>query len=63
MAGVRKLEELATAAEKTKMEFHYFDNLGHTLGIEAYFTKATLPAGHKAIFDYIQRQAEKKTIQ
>jgi alpha-beta hydrolase superfamily lysophospholipase len=63
VAGVRKLEELATAAEKTKMEFHYFENLGHTLGVEAYFTKGTLPAGHKAIFEFVQRQAEKKTLQ
>jgi pimeloyl-ACP methyl ester carboxylesterase len=62
-AGVRKLEELATTAEKNKMEFHYFDNQGHTLGIEAYFTKGTLPAGHKAILEYIQRQVEKKPLQ
>jgi predicted esterase len=59
--GVRKLEDLARTAEKTKMEFHYFENLGHTLGVEAYFTKGTLPAGHKAIFEFVQRQAEKKT--
>jgi hypothetical protein len=45
------------------MEFHYFDNQGHTLGIEAYFTKGTLPAGHKAILEYIQRQVEKKPLQ
>jgi hypothetical protein len=56
-------KELATTAEKTKMEFHYFDSLGHTLGIGAFFTKGTLPAGHKAIFEYIQRQAAKKTLQ
>ena len=53
VAGFRKLEALATTAEKTKLEFHYFDNQGHTLGIEAYFTKGTLPAGHKAIFEHI----------
>jgi len=61
--GVRKLEDLARTTEKTNMEFHYFENLGHTLGIEAYFTKGTLPAGHKAIFEFVQRQAEKKTLQ
>jgi len=32
------------------MEFHYFENLGHTLGVEAYFSNGKLPAGHKAIF-------------
>jgi len=45
------------------MEFHYFENLGHTLGVEAYFSNGKLPAGHKAIFEFIQRQAEKKTLQ
>ena len=56
--GVRKLEAQAKADGKSKMEFHYFEKLDHTLGILDYFTKGTLPAGHQAIFEFIQRQAE-----
>ena len=58
--GVRKLERQAKAAGKSRMEFYYFEKLGHTLGIEEYFFKGTMPAGHKAIFEFIQRQAQTK---
>ena len=58
--GVRKLEEQAKKAGKTKMEFHYFANLDHSLNIIEYFFRGTLPAGHKAIFEFIQRQTAKK---
>jgi uncharacterized protein len=54
--GVRKLEEQARTAGKTNLEFHYFDGLDHSLGIVEYFVRGTLPAGHKAIFDYVARQ-------
>jgi len=57
VAGVRKMEDAAKRAGKTNLEFHYFEGLGHTLGIEAYFTSGRLPAGHKAIFEFIERQA------
>ena len=60
IAGVRKLEETARKAGKTKMEFHYFDNLDHSLNILEYFSKGTLPAGHKAIFEFIKEQTAKK---
>ncbi|HEY6390263.1 MAG TPA: hypothetical protein VIX89_03225 [Bryobacteraceae bacterium] len=55
--GVRKLENLAKAAGKTNLEFHYFEKLGHTLGIETYFSNDKLPAGHAAILEYVRRQA------
>ena len=58
--GVKKLEEEAKKAGKSKMEFHYFDGLDHTLGIGAYFVKGTLAEGHKAIFEFIKRHTEKK---
>ena len=59
IAGVRKLEETARKAGKTKMEFHYFDNLDHSLNIIEYFFRGTLPAGHKEIFEFIKRQTAK----
>jgi pimeloyl-ACP methyl ester carboxylesterase len=55
-AGVRKLEETARKAGKKKMEFHYFENLDHSLNIIEYFFRGTLPAGHKEIFEFIKRQ-------
>lgn len=58
--GVRKLEEQAKKAGKSKMEFHYFDNLDHSLNIIEYFVKGTVPAGHKAIFEFIKKQTAKK---
>ena len=57
VAGVRALEARVRSAGKTRMEFHYFRELDHTLGIGGYFTKGTLPAGHVAIFDFIGRMA------
>jgi len=58
--GVRKLEELAKKAGKSKIEFHYFENLDHSLGITAYFVKGTLPEGHKAIFEFINSHVGRK---
>jgi pimeloyl-ACP methyl ester carboxylesterase len=54
--GVRKLEAQAKKSGKSKMEFHYFHGLDHSLGIGEYFVNGTLPAGHKAIFEFIRRQ-------
>ena len=59
IAGVKKLEEMARKAGKKKMEFHYFDNLDHSLNIIEYFFRGTLPAGHKEIFEFIKRQTAK----
>ena len=59
--GVRKLEEQAKKAGKSKMEFHYFENLDHSLNIGEYFVRGTLPAGHKAIFEFIRQQTAKKS--
>jgi predicted esterase len=58
--GVRKLEEQAKKAGKSKMEFHYFENLDHSLNVGEYFVKGTLPAGHQAIFEFIRQQTAKK---
>ena len=60
IGGVRKLEEMAKRAGKSKMEFHYFENLDHSLNIIEYFFTGTLPAGHKAIFEFIKKQTAKK---
>jgi len=54
--GVKNLEAMAKSAGKSKMEFHYFDDLDHSLNVYEYFEKGTLPAGHKAIFEFIKRQ-------
>jgi len=59
IAGVRQLEETARKAGKKKMEFHYFDNLDHSLNIIEYFFRGTVPAGHKEIFEFIKRQTTK----
>jgi pimeloyl-ACP methyl ester carboxylesterase len=58
IAGVRSLEERSKQAGKSKMEFHYFDDLDHSLGIVAYFLQGVLPAGHQAIFEFIKRLAQ-----
>jgi len=58
--GVRKLEEQAKKAGRSKMEFYYFNNLDHSLGIIEYFFKGSLPAGHKAIFEFIKKQTAMK---
>jgi dienelactone hydrolase len=58
--GVRKLEEQAKKAGKSKMEFHYFEGLDHSLNVSEYFVKGTLPAGHQAIFEFIRQQTARK---
>jgi dienelactone hydrolase len=55
IAGVKAMEQKAKKAGKTKMEFYYFPGLDHSLGIVEYFTKGTLPAGHKAIFAFFKK--------
>jgi len=58
IAGVRRLEEQARKAGKSKMEFHYFPDLDHSLGIGVYFVNGKLPEGHKAIFAFIKAQTQ-----
>lgn len=55
ISGVKLMEKKAVAAGKKKMEFHYFDDLEHTLGIGRYFVDGTVPAGHTAIFEFIRK--------
>ena len=57
VAGVRELERRARASGKGLMEFHYFPGLDHTLGITAYFARGELPAGHRALFAFVERLA------
>ena len=60
IAGVKALEERAKEADQSNLEFHYFEGLDHSLGIAAYFFNGKLPAGHEAIFEFIDRQAGEK---
>lgn len=55
VAGTRALEERAREADKSNLEFHYFEGLDHSLGLGRYFAGGgELPEGHKAIFDFIE---------
>ena len=56
ISGVKDLEAAARKAGKSKMEFHYFGGLDHSLNIDEYFKNGTIPAGHKAIFEFIKKQ-------
>lgn len=58
IGAVRELEKQSLAAGKTKMEYFYFDDLDHSLNIGEYFSKGTMPAGHQAIFDFIERHCQ-----
>lgn len=58
--GVRRLEDQAKKAGKTNLKFYYFEGVGHSLGIDAYFDNGNLPEGHKAIFEYINSQVRRK---
>lgn len=55
--GVRVLEARAKREGKTNFRFHYFEGLDHTLSVGRYFVRGELPAGHEAIFRYIQELA------
>lgn len=57
ISAVRELEQKAKNAGLTKMEFHYFEGLDHSLNIGQYFAKGKMPKGHQAIFEFIDRVA------
>jgi len=57
--GVRNLEEQAKKAGKTNFTFQYFEGLDHSLSIGRWFATGDMPAGHKAIFEYIKTQTSK----
>jgi len=42
------------------MQFHYFDDLDHSLNIVEYFVNGKMPAGHEAIFAFVGEQFGKK---
>lgn len=60
IAAVRELEAKAKKAGLTKMEFHYFEGLDHSLNISQYFVKGELPKGHQAIFEFVNRVAPRQ---
>jgi pimeloyl-ACP methyl ester carboxylesterase len=60
IAAVKELEKKAKKAGLTKMEFHYFKGLDHSLNIGQYFVKGRMPEGHRAIFAFIDRIAPPK---
>ena len=55
--GVRGLERQAKAAGKSRMEFHYFPGLEHSLGGLDYFMRGAPSDGYKELFAYIRQQA------
>jgi pimeloyl-ACP methyl ester carboxylesterase len=60
MASVPALKEMEAKAKEANLdnvEFHYFDGLDHTLNIGEYFVTGKIPAGHEAIFEFIDRIA------
>jgi pimeloyl-ACP methyl ester carboxylesterase len=56
VAGVRDLERDAKAAGKTRIEFHYFPSLDHSLGGLDYFLRGAPSDGYKELFAYVKRQ-------
>jgi len=60
IAAVKELERTAIKAKLTKMDFHYFKGLDHSLNIGQYFVKGKMPKGHRAIFAFIDRIAPPK---
>jgi pimeloyl-ACP methyl ester carboxylesterase len=60
LAAVKELEQTAKDARRTELEFHYFEGLNHSLNISQYFVNGTIPAGHQAIFRFIDRIAPKE---
>jgi alpha-beta hydrolase superfamily lysophospholipase len=59
MSAVKELEKASEKASRTNLKFHYFEGLDHSLNIGQYFVKGSIPAGHQAIFRFIDRIAPK----
>ena len=57
IAAVKELEAKAKESGLSKMEFQYFEGLDHSLNIGQYFVAGTMPEGHRAIFEFIDRIA------
>ena len=55
IASVQKLEAKAKESGLANLEFHYFKGLDHSLNVGQYFLNGKLPAGHQAIFKFIDR--------
>lgn len=54
-AAVRELEaQLHRDGNHRHVEIHYLDT-DHSLNVGRYFRDGTIPAGHRAIFDYVRR--------
>ncbi len=57
ISAVQELESKAKNAGLSRMEFHYFEDLDHSLNIVTYFVDGKIPAGHQAIFEFVDRMA------
>lgn len=57
ISAVRELEGKSKQANLSKMEFHYFEGLDHSLNVVQYFVNGKLPPGHQAMFGFIDRIA------
>lgn len=55
VGAVRELEKKARNAGKKQVTFLYFEDLDHSLNVGEYFVKGELPAGHRAIFEFIDK--------
>ncbi len=60
MPAVQELEKKASDAGLSNIEFHYFKALDHSLNIGEYFANGQIPAGHQAIFAFVDRIAPKQ---
>lgn len=60
LGAVNEMEKVAKDAGRSNIEFHYFKGLDHSLNIGLYFVNGNLPAGHQAIFRFIDRIAPKE---
>jgi alpha-beta hydrolase superfamily lysophospholipase len=57
ISAVKEIEARAQKAGLTRMEFHYFKGLDHSLNVGQFFVTGELPQGHQAIFEFIDRIA------
>lgn len=60
VAGVKALQARLKQQDRTNFEFHYFDKLDQSLGLSHYFAGAPLPAGHQAIFEFLEEHLGKR---
>lgn len=62
ISAVKALEARAKEAGKTNIAFRYFPDLDHAPNIQEYFVHGTRPAGHQAIFQFIDRAVDRVAL-